>query len=116
MKQMSRFCYVVAGFSITVSFYISQIGVQKDCVFKCLALLLSSFILVGSGGQEQGEDGEDSKDDDLSDADEDEDESDLDMAWKMLDIARAITDKQSTDTMEKVDILCTLAEISLERG
>lgn len=71
-----------------------------------------------SGGQEeQGEDGEDSKDDDLSDADadEDEDESDLDMAWKMLDIARAITDKQSTDTMEKVDILCTLAEISLER-
>ncbi|KAL0698473.1 hypothetical protein Bca4012_054595 [Brassica carinata] len=69
----------------------------------------------GSGGQEQGEDGEDSQDDDLSDADADEDESDLDMAWKMLDIARAISDKQSTDTMEKVDILCTLAEISLER-
>ncbi|KAF8087549.1 hypothetical protein N665_0578s0002 [Sinapis alba] len=69
----------------------------------------------GSGGQEQVEDGEDSQDDDLSDADADEDESDLDMAWKMLDIARAITDKQSTDTMEKVDILCALAEISLER-
>ncbi|CAN6817798.1 unnamed protein product [Brassica oleracea] len=73
----------------------------------------------GSGGQEQGGDGEDSQDDDLSDADADadadEDESDLDMAWKMLDIARAITDKQATDTMEKVDILSTLAEISLER-
>ncbi|KAH0915742.1 hypothetical protein HID58_030188 [Brassica napus] len=69
----------------------------------------------GSGGQEQGEAGEDSQDDDLSDADADEDESDLDMAWKMLDIARAITDKQATDTMEKVDILSTLAEISLER-
>ena len=34
----------------------------------------------------------------------------------MLDIARAITDKHSTDTMEKVDILSALAEISLERG
>lgn len=76
-----------------------------------------SFLFVGSGVQEQGEDGEDSQqEDDLSDTDADEDESDLDMAWKMLDIARAITDKQSTDTMEKVDILCTLAEISLERG
>ncbi|KAJ4880239.1 Tetratricopeptide repeat (TPR)-like superfamily protein [Raphanus sativus] len=76
----------------------------------------SSGAQEGSGGQEQGEDGEDSQqEDDLSDADADEDESDLDMAWKMLDIARAITDKQSTDTMEKVDILCTLAEISLER-
>ncbi|CAG7886131.1 unnamed protein product [Brassica rapa] len=71
-----------------------------------------------SGGQEGSdgkEDGEDCQEDDLSDADADEDESDLDMAWKMLDIARAITDKHSTDTMEKVDILCALAEISLER-
>ncbi|CAD5330193.1 unnamed protein product [Arabidopsis thaliana] len=71
----------------------------------------------GSGGKDQGEDGEDCQDDDLSDADgdADEDESDLDMAWKMLDIARVITDKQSTETMEKVDILCSLAEVSLER-
>lgn len=73
---------------------------------------------IGSGGKEQGEVDEDCHDDDLSDADgdDDEDESDLDMAWKMLDIARAITEKQSTDTMVKVDILCALAEISLERG
>jgi hypothetical protein len=72
---------------------------------------------IGSGGKDQGEDGEDCQDDDLSDADgdADEDESDLDMAWKMLDIARVITDKQSTETMEKVDILCSLAEVSLER-
>ncbi|CAH8344837.1 unnamed protein product [Eruca vesicaria subsp. sativa] len=69
----------------------------------------------GSDGKEQGENGEDCQDDDISDADADEDESDLDMAWKMLDIARAISEKQSTDTMEKVDILCALAEISLER-
>ncbi|KFK30346.1 hypothetical protein AALP_AA7G249500 [Arabis alpina] len=72
----------------------------------------------GSGVKDVGEDGEECQDDDdLSDADADgdEDESDLDMAWKMLDIARAITDKQSTETMEKVDILCGLAEVSLER-
>ncbi|ESQ53401.1 hypothetical protein EUTSA_v10025057mg [Eutrema salsugineum] len=67
----------------------------------------------GSGGKDLEQDGEDCQDDDLSDGDEDE--SDLDMAWKMLDIARAITDKQSTETMEKVDILCALAEVSLER-
>lgn len=73
-----------------------------------------SFFFVGSDGKE---DGEDCQDDDISDADaDDEDESDLDTAWKMLDIARAITDKRSTDTMEKVDILSALAEISLERG
>uniref|UniRef100_A0A1J3EB03 NASP-related protein sim3 n=1 Tax=Noccaea caerulescens TaxID=107243 RepID=A0A1J3EB03_NOCCA len=76
----------------------------------------------GSGGKDPEEDGEDCQDDDADadadadvDADADEDDSDLDMAWKMLDIARAITDKHSTETMEKVDILCALAEISLER-
>lgn len=35
----------------------------------------------------------------------------------MLDLARAIVEKHSVaDTMEKVDILSTLAEVSLERG
>ena len=86
----------------------------KDCVYKCCLFFFSA--VVGSEGKEEGEDGEDCQDDDISDADADEDESDLDTAWKMLDIARAITDKHSTDTMEKVDILCALAEISLERG
>ncbi|KAL1809373.1 hypothetical protein ACET3Z_026363 [Daucus carota] len=33
----------------------------------------------------------------------------------MLDIARAIVEKDSVDTMEKVDILLALAESSLER-
>ncbi|KAL9272558.1 Histone-binding protein N1/N2-like protein [Drosera capensis] len=51
--------------------------------------------------------------DDLGEADEDE--SDLDLAWKMLDLARAIAEKQSGDTMEKVDILSALAEVALER-
>ncbi|KAI3669876.1 hypothetical protein L6452_41335 [Arctium lappa] len=65
------------------------------------------------GGEEDQE-----EDDDGSDADDagaDEDESDLDLAWKMLDVARAIAEKQAGDTMEKVDILSALAEVALER-
>lgn len=38
------------------------------------------------------------------------------MAWKMLDIARAILEKYSVETVEKVDILSALAEVALERG
>lgn len=52
----------------------------------------------------------------MATGDEEEDESDLDLAWKMLDVARAIVEKQSGDTMEKVDILSALAEVALERG
>ncbi|KAL8528616.1 hypothetical protein ACS0TY_006165 [Phlomoides rotata] len=63
--------------------------------------------------EEKGEEGEDESDEELGDGDEDE--SDLDLAWKMLDVARAITEKQSGDTMEKVDILSALAEVALER-
>jgi hypothetical protein len=46
----------------------------------------------------------------------DEDDSDLDLAWKMLDIARAIVEKSPDNTMEKVKILSALAEVSMERG
>ena len=34
----------------------------------------------------------------------------------MLDVARAIVEKHSDDTIEKVDILSALAEVALERG
>lgn len=71
-----------------------------------------SWYLV-SGGKDQEED-EESSDEDLAEADEEE--SDLDLAWKMLDLARAIVEKHSRDTMEKVDILSALAEVALERG
>lgn len=68
----------------------------------------------GSGGKDQEEeDDEDSDAEDLAEADEDE--SDLDLAWKMLDIARAILEKHSVETVEKVDILSALAEVALER-
>ncbi|RWW29312.1 hypothetical protein GW17_00006163 [Ensete ventricosum] len=57
-----------------------------------------------------------SGDDDEDTAEADEDESDLDLAWKMLDVARAIVEKSTGNTMEKVNILAALAEVSMERG
>ncbi|KAJ7944367.1 Tetratricopeptide repeat (TPR)-like superfamily protein [Quillaja saponaria] len=59
------------------------------------------------------EEEEDSDDEDLAEADEDE--SDLDLAWKMLDVARAIVEKHSGNTIEAVDILSALGEVALER-
>lgn len=70
----------------------------------------------GADDKNQENDNEESDDDDDDDlAEADEDESDLDLAWKMLDVARAIVEKQPGDTMEKVDILAALGEVSLER-
>ncbi|KAL3813562.1 hypothetical protein ACJIZ3_014830 [Penstemon smallii] len=64
--------------------------------------------------EEKNEKGEEESDtEDLAEGDEDE--SDLDLAWKMLDVARAIVEKHPGDTMEKVDILSALAEVALER-
>ncbi|KAI4327524.1 hypothetical protein L6164_019973 [Bauhinia variegata] len=61
------------------------------------------------------EDQEDDEDSDSEEGEADEDESDLDLAWKMLDIARAISEKHSVNTMEQVDILSALADVALER-
>lgn len=69
---------------------------------------------AASGEKDQEEEHDDSDVEDLAEADEDE--TDLDLAWKMLDVARAIVEKHSGDTMEKVDILSALAEVALERG
>jgi len=69
---------------------------------------------TGSTKNDQEEGDEDSEAEDLAEADEDE--TDLDLAWKMLDIARAIVEKQSVNTIEQVDILSTLADVALERG
>ncbi|CAL1380442.1 unnamed protein product [Linum trigynum] len=69
---------------------------------------------TNNGVKEQEDDEEESDDDELAEADE-EDESDLDLSWKMLDLARAIADKNSGDTMDKVDVLSALAEVALER-
>ena len=57
---------------------------------------------------------DDGDDEDMEDGDEDD--SDLDLAWKMLDIARAIVEKLPEDTMEKVNILSALGEVAVERG
>ncbi|KAK1433016.1 hypothetical protein QVD17_09920 [Tagetes erecta] len=72
----------------------------------------SGEVSVSSKAKNGGD--EDQEEDDES-SDAEEDESDLDLAWKMLDVARAIAEKQPGDTMEKVDILSALAEVALER-
>ncbi|KAJ0981789.1 hypothetical protein J5N97_010044 [Dioscorea zingiberensis] len=66
----------------------------------------------GSGVRDE-ERNEQSDDDELAEVDEDE--SDLDLSWKMLDVARAIVEKQPEDTVEKVNILAALGEVSMER-
>ncbi|XP_010316172.1 NASP-related protein sim3 isoform X2 [Solanum lycopersicum] len=75
-----------------------------------------------SNGKEKVEDDEENEDegdeeesDDEDLAEGDEDETDLDLAWKLLDVARAIAEKHAGDTMEKVDVLSALAEVALER-
>lgn len=73
-----------------------------------------SFWRTDDGGNDGGDADDESDTEDLAEADEDE--SDLDLAWKMLDVARAIVEKHPDDTMEKVDILSALAEVALERG
>ncbi|KAK8978233.1 hypothetical protein V6N11_063023 [Hibiscus sabdariffa] len=94
-------------------------GAQQDLKKEGSLASVSSNSKQESGGkgeEEQDEEDDDSDGDDEAEADEDADESDLDLAWKMLDVARAIAEKQQLgDTMEKVDILSTLAEVALER-
>ncbi|CAO1948937.1 unnamed protein product [Urochloa humidicola] len=72
-----------------------------------------------SNGKNHGDgNGEIEKDDDDDDDDEkmgDEEDSDLDLAWKMLDIARAIVEKSPDNTLEKVKIYSALGEVALER-
>ncbi|XP_068654405.1 uncharacterized protein [Aristolochia californica] len=63
-----------------------------------------------AGGSSQDEEDED---EDLEEADEDE--SDLDLAWKLLDVARAISEKAPEDSIMKVEILSALGEVALER-
>ncbi|KAH6558778.1 hypothetical protein KP509_1Z046300 [Ceratopteris richardii] len=58
--------------------------------------------------------GNDEKAEDEEDIEDDE-ESDLDMAWKMLDIARVIYEKQQSHSIELVDVITALADVSLER-
>ncbi|KAK9108752.1 hypothetical protein Sjap_016812 [Stephania japonica] len=71
----------------------------------------------GASGKDQVEEADDDEEESEAEdlAEHDEDESDLDLAWKMLDLARAIVEKSSDDTMEKVDILSALGEVALER-
>ncbi|KAL6587628.1 hypothetical protein OROMI_000606 [Orobanche minor] len=107
----------------------SQEDANKDGSVKIAANGESSAASVSNNAKQGGSmdcsidapenNGNDEEDEDESDAEEladgDEDESDLDLAWKMLDVARAIVEKLPGDSMEKVDILSSLAEVALER-
>ncbi|KAM3279680.1 hypothetical protein ACQJBY_046823 [Aegilops geniculata] len=66
------------------------------------------------GNYEEGANlhGKDQKDGNMTG---DGDDSDLDLAWKMLNTARVIVAKSPDKTMEKVNILNSLAEISMRR-
>ncbi|GAQ81363.1 hypothetical protein KFL_000780250 [Klebsormidium nitens] len=44
-----------------------------------------------------------------------EEESDMELAWKMLETARLIHEKQPGHTVEEADVITTLADISTER-
>lgn len=80
--------------------------------FPCF-LLLSQYTGAAKKDVEDGCDGSEGED---VEGEEEGDESDLDLAWKMLDVARAIVEKQPEDTLQKVEILEALGEVSLERG
>jgi hypothetical protein len=47
---------------------------------------------------------------------EEEEESDLELAWKVLDCARVIYAKDAERTLAEVDVITTLADVSLEQG
>ncbi|KAJ6813563.1 NASP-related protein sim3 [Iris pallida] len=67
----------------------------------------------GANGKAQEDDNDGSDGEESAEADEDD--SDLDLAWKMLDVARAIVEKSPEDTILKVNILSALGEVSMER-
>ncbi|KAL5987170.1 hypothetical protein ACLOJK_041167 [Asimina triloba] len=94
-----------------------SIEIEADLLAMREISLLCSYwagsLRVGDTEKEEGSEEGEGDGEDVSD--EEEDESDLDLAWAMLDVARAIAEKQPHDSMEKVDILTALGEVSLER-
>ena len=68
-------------------------------------------------GTSGGEGAEPVGDDDGDDLDEEEEEEgDLELAWKVLETARLIYSKDSNRSLEEVDVMTALADISLEKG
>ena len=47
---------------------------------------------------------------------EEEEEGDLELGWKVLEAARLIYNKESKRSLEEVDVMTALADISLEKG
>ncbi|KAK8969687.1 hypothetical protein KSP40_PGU019929 [Platanthera guangdongensis] len=70
----------------------------------------------GSGDKNEEDEIDGCKEDDEELGEAEEDDSDLDFAWKMLDIARAIYERSSENSFEKVNVLAALGEVSMERA
>lgn len=66
----------------------------------------------GEGEEVDGEAPEDDADED----DLNEGETDLQLAWENLDLARIIYERQPKRSIEEVDVITALADISLEKG
>ncbi|GBG78167.1 hypothetical protein CBR_g26200 [Chara braunii] len=67
-------------------------------------------------GDEEKEGGEDGAEgEDTAAGAEEEEEDDLELAWKLLDSARVIHERQPGHTVEEADVLTALGDVSLER-
>ncbi|KAI0501559.1 hypothetical protein KFK09_016504 [Dendrobium nobile] len=83
---------------------------------KALNSSLNKSEIEGGSDLKNTEDeneGVEGDDEELGEADEDD--SDLDLAWKMLDIARAIFEKKPEHSIEKANVFSALGEVSMER-
>ncbi|KAH9626036.1 hypothetical protein KSS87_014814 [Heliosperma pusillum] len=104
------------------SFRTESVKNTVDCT-SLIASVSNNVEQCASSSVKQGtEDVPDKSKEDEDDAsdkeepgEEDEDESDLDLAWKMLDLARAILEKQSEETVDMVDFLSVSFRRSLAR-
>jgi hypothetical protein len=84
-------------------------------VRKRFPILTKSSMLFAEGKAVAEEEDEENEGGEGGDEGEEE-ESDMELAWKMLETARLIHEKQPGHTVEEADVITTLADISTERG
>jgi len=74
---------------------------------------------TGKDPEEAGGDGDEGDEDEAMGEGEEvkeEEEGDLEDAWKMLEFARVIHEKQGSRTIETVDIITKLADVNCFKG
>jgi hypothetical protein len=65
---------------------------------------------------DEAEEKKDEEEEGEGEKEEDADEGDLEDAWKMLEFARIIHEKNGTSTIETVDIITKLADLNCFKG